>query len=128
MQSLTFLLGGPAFFVRTFALGYVDHGPHEFTHVAGLVEDRMAHDVNVPDSFVRMNDSVVQFEIRLLADGFPEPFPAMGLIVRMNPLKEGFESCWQRMRAEPQYPKAILRPVSDATGRRTPRPTPSMTQ
>src|SRR6266403_1291012 len=50
----------------------------------------MAYNVNVPDAFVRMNDSVVQFEIRLVVDGFLEPFPGPGLIVQMNSLKECF--------------------------------------
>jgi hypothetical protein len=48
----------------------------------------MAYDVNVPEPFVRMNDSVPKFEICLVVDGFLEPFPARGSIVRMNPLKK----------------------------------------
>jgi len=51
----------------------------------------VAYNVNVSDPFVRMNDSVPKFEIRLVADGFLEPFPARGLIVWMNTLKEFFE-------------------------------------
>src|SRR5262249_45079170 len=78
--------------LRTLTLGYIDHGTHEFTQAAGSVEDRMAYDVNVPDPFVRMNDSVPEFEIRLVADGLLEPFPARSLIVGMNSLKEFFES------------------------------------
>jgi hypothetical protein len=77
---------------RTLTLAYIDHGTYELTEIAGSVEDRMADDVNVPDTFVWMNDSVVQFEIRLIADGFLEALPATDLIVRMNPLKERLES------------------------------------
>ena len=75
------------FVFRTLTLGYIDHGTHELTEIAGSVEDRMAYDMNDPDPFVRMNDSVVQFDIRLVADSFLEPFPARGLIVWVNSLK-----------------------------------------
>jgi len=74
------------------ALGDVDHRTDEFMQIAGSGEDRMAYDVNVPVSFARMNDSVIQFQIRLVADRFLEPFPARGLIVWVNFLKEFFES------------------------------------
>ena len=39
-----------------------------------------------------MNDSIVQLEIRFVADGFVEPFPERRLIVRMNSAKEFFKS------------------------------------
>src|SRR5271154_3133344 len=68
----------------TFALRYIDHGTHELAEIAESVEDRVTDDVNVPDPFFRMNDPVVQFEIRFVAHGFLEPFPGRGLIVRMN--------------------------------------------
>jgi hypothetical protein len=82
------------------AVGDVDHSPDEFTQVAASVEDRMAYDVNVPDPFVRMNDSVPKFEIRLVTDGFLEPFPDRGLIIWMNALEKGFESRWRSSRVE----------------------------
>src|SRR6266699_2227077 len=78
--------------LRTLALGDIDYSTHEFTQVPGWVEDRMAYNVNVSDAFVRMNDSVVQFEIGLVVDGFLESFPGPGLIVHMNSLKKFFES------------------------------------
>jgi hypothetical protein len=74
------------------ALSDIDHSTHEFTEIAGSVEDRMAYDVNVPVPFAWMNDSVIQFEIRLVADGSVDLQPRRGLIVRMNSLKEGSES------------------------------------
>ena len=52
----------------------------------------MTDGVNVPDPFFRMNDPIVQFEIRLVADGFVEPFPQRRLIVGMNSMKEFFKS------------------------------------
>ena len=76
---------------RALAVGDVDHGPHEFTQVAALVEDRMAYDVNVPDPFVRMNYSVLKFEVHLVADGFLKVFPVRRPIIWMNSLDEFFE-------------------------------------
>src|SRR6266581_3978428 len=69
--------------LRTLALGDIDYSTHEFTQVPGWVEDRVAYNMNVPEAFVRMNDSVVQLEIRLVVDGFLESFPGPGLIVQM---------------------------------------------
>src|SRR5208283_1479584 len=90
-QLLKFLLG-------TLTLGYINHGTHEFNQVAGWAENRVAHDVDVPDSPLWVIETVVLFEIRLFADGFLEPFPARRLIVGMNSLKEFFESRWRPMR------------------------------
>ena len=51
----------------------------------------MTDDVNVPDPFVGMDDSVPKFEIRLVADGSLPPFSARGLIVWMNSMKDYLE-------------------------------------
>src|SRR5260370_10778808 len=109
----------------TLALRYIDHGTHELFEIAGSVEDRMTDDVNVPDPFFRMNDPVVQFEIRFVADGFLEPFPERRLIVRMNSLKEFLESRQRASGIESQHAVAHLRPVPDITGRGVPFPTTS---
>src|SRR5271169_2232523 len=74
------------------AIRYVDHGAYKLIEIAGSVEDRMTDDMNVPDPFFRMHDSVDQFEIRFVTDGFIEPFSDYRLIVRMNPMDEFFES------------------------------------
>src|SRR6266436_2033801 len=103
-----FLLAVAQFLLRTFTLGDVDHRTDEFMQIAGSVEDRMAYGVNVPDSFVRMNDSVIQFKIRLVADRFLEPFPARGLIVWVNFLKEFFESRCRPSGIETQHAIAFL--------------------
>jgi len=61
--------------------------------IAGSVEDRTAYDVNVPDSFVlmkRFGNPVQNPPCRGIR--FLEPFPARGLIVWVNFLKEFFES------------------------------------
>ena len=57
------------------ALRYIDNGTYELIEIAGSVEDRMTDDIYVPDPFFRMHDSVVQFEIRFVTDGFIEPVP-----------------------------------------------------
>src|SRR6266704_4972891 len=103
-----FSLTGAQFLLGPFALGDVDHRTDEFMQIAGSVEDRTAYDVNVPDSFVRMNDSVIQFKIRLVADRFLEPFPARGLIVWVNSLKESFESRYRPSGIETQQAIAFL--------------------
>jgi hypothetical protein len=64
--------------LRTLSLGDIDHGTYELTEIAGSVEDRVAYNVNVSDPFVRMKDSVPEFEIRLVVDGSLPPFPARG--------------------------------------------------
>jgi len=77
---------------RPLALSDVNNGTHEFNELAGSVEDRMAYNVNVPYAYVRMNDSVVQFEIGLSWMAFSNRSLGPSLIVQMNSLKEFFES------------------------------------
>src|SRR5215472_4367450 len=69
----------------------------------------MADCVNVPDPFFRMNDPVVPFEIRFVADDFLGFCPARRLIVRMKSLKEFLESRWRASGIEPQHAVAHLR-------------------
>src|ERR1700693_3221930 len=121
-------LASPKRFLGTLAFRYIDHGTHELAEIAGSVEDRMTDDVNVPDPFFRMNDPVVQFEIRFVADGFLEPFLGRRLIVRMKVTKEVFESRQWASGIESQHAVAHLRPVPDITGRGVPCPTPSLTE
>src|SRR5258708_12287094 len=108
-------------------LGYIDHGTNELTEIAGSIEDRMTDRVNVPDPFFRMNDPIVQFEIRFVADGLVEPFPARRLIVRMNSMKEFFESRQRAGGLEPQHPVPPLPPVPPITVPPLPFPPPSLT-
>src|SRR5262249_18295882 len=96
------------FLFRTLTLSYVYYCPNEFNEFAGPVEHSMSQDVYVPDAFVRMKDSVVHFEIRLVADGFLEPFPGPGLIIEMNSLKEFFESRERPRRIEAQHAIAFF--------------------
>jgi hypothetical protein len=82
------------FLLCSFALSEIDHSTHDLKELARSVEDYMAYAMNVPEPFVRVNDSVVQFEIHLVADGFLDYIPATALIVRINPLHDSFKWRW----------------------------------
>src|SRR5215472_11427865 len=118
----------PKLLFSTLALRYIDHGTHELSQIAGSIKDRTADCVNVPDSFFRMNDPVVPFEIRFVAYAFLKSFPARRLIVRMKSLKQFLESRWRASVIEPQHMAAHLRAVSDITGRGIPCPTASLAE
>src|SRR5215472_17763608 len=68
--------------LRAFSLCDIHHGAHELTEITGSLENRMGYNVNISDTFVRMNDSVLTLEISLLADGFLVPSPARSSIIR----------------------------------------------
>src|SRR5262245_23772470 len=50
------------------ALSDVDHGAHKFNEMAGRAQNRMTHDVNVPDGATRMHDAIVRLPLCVLAD------------------------------------------------------------
>ena len=79
------------FLLCLFTFSDVDHSAHKFNEMAGRAQNRMTYDVNVPDPFVRMNYSVLKFEVHLVADGFLEVFPVRRPIIWMNSLDEFFE-------------------------------------
>src|SRR5229473_7401091 len=60
-----------------------------------------------------MHDAVVRLPLCLLADSRLDQFPETGLVVRMNPLKEFFESGQTILWIETQNTVAFLRPVPD---------------
>ncbi len=93
LRLLTFLL-------RLFALGDVNHGTHEFDQIAGWAENGMAHHVDVSDRAAGMNDSVIQLELRLLKPRCLGCLPNFGLIIRMDALKECFESRFSTVRVK----------------------------
>src|SRR5215467_283426 len=109
-------------------LRYIDHGTHELSQIVRSIKDRTTDCVNVPDSFFRMNDSVVPFEIRFVAYGFFKLFPARRLIIRMKSLKQFLDWRGRASVIEPQHAAAHLRAVSDITGRRIPCPTASLAE
>src|ERR1700686_3604306 len=45
-----------ALFLRSFALGHIDHGTHVFNEIAGWTENGMAYCVDVPDLAAGVND------------------------------------------------------------------------
>src|ERR1700688_2810641 len=87
----------------------------------------MSYAVYVPDSFVRMNNSVVKFAIHLLADRSFDLFPAIGLIVQMNLLNDGLQWWWGCIWLETQHAITRLRIVCVA-GCRAPGTAASVTQ
>src|SRR5215471_423803 len=87
----------------------------------------MTHDVNVPDGATRMHDAIIRLPLCLLADSPVDQFAKAGLVIRMNPLKEFFESGKAILGIETQNTVAFLRPVPDILVW-IPRPTPRLTE
>ena len=75
MQSLTFLVGGPAFFVRTFTFCDVDHGPGVLNEIPARAENRMTNAVNVPDGATRMHTAIIHFFVQLVMLGLSWQIP-----------------------------------------------------
>src|SRR5712692_2522025 len=122
---------GPArsqLFFRLLALGNVNDGTHKFNQIAGWAENGMAHHVDVSDRDAGMNDSVIQLELRLLAPRCLGCFPNFGLIIRMDALKECFESRLSTVRVKTQHAVAFLGPVPDLAGGGGPCPTARVAQ
>src|SRR5260370_24505259 len=101
------------FLLCSFTFSDVDHSAHKFNEMAGRAQNRMTHDVNVPDGATRMNDAVVRLPLCLLADSRLDYFAETGLVVGMNPLKEFFESGQTILLMETLKTLASLRPVPD---------------
>src|SRR5205807_409936 len=114
--------------LRPLALGDVDHGTHVFNEIAGWTENGMAYHVNVSDLAVRMNDSVILLEICFLARCCLGLFPISGLIIRMDALKECFESRLSTVRVKTQHAVAFLGPVPYVARSRSPCPTARMAE
>src|ERR1700692_481214 len=86
----------------------------------------MAYCVDVPDPATGMNDSVIEFELPLFTVCAFELFHGPGLIIRVNALKECFESWLPTVRVKPQHAVAFLGPVADLFG--SPCPTACVAQ
>src|SRR5580704_6879097 len=76
------------------ALGYVDYGADVFNEIAGRTENGMAYCVDIPDLAAGTNDSVIELEPRLFTGYYCHEFYLPGYIIRVNSLKERFDS-WQ---------------------------------
>src|SRR6266478_7310910 len=79
--------------------------------------------MDVPDSSLGMEDTVVHLEVCPLADCLLGLLTERDLVIRINPLQKCF--VWRQWftRFETEYPAALLGPVSDLKGRRVPCPT-----
>src|SRR6266446_8904399 len=110
-------------FLRPLALGDVNDGTHKFNQVAGRAENGMGHRVDISNLAAGMNDSVIQLDLRLLAPRCLGCSPNFGLIIRMDALKECFESRFSTMRVKTQHAVAFLGPVPNVTRSRDPCPT-----
>jgi len=73
----------------------------------------MAYHVDVSDPAAGMNDSVIQFEVRVLTPCFLDRFAEFGLIIRMDALKERFVSRLPAVRIKTRHPVALFREVPD---------------
>src|SRR5436305_11155415 len=127
MQSLTFLVGGPASFVRTFTFSDVDHGPGVLNEIPARAENRMTNAVNVPDGATRMHNAIIHFFVQLVMPGLLGRFPECRLIVGMNSPDEFFHSGQTIPWIKTQNAVTFLRPIPDV-GVGTPGPTACVTE
>src|SRR6185369_5400699 len=81
----------------------------------------MSSAVNVPDGATGMYEAVVRFKLDLLTDHPLPQFFQPGLVIRMNPLEQFFESGQTIPWIETLNAVAFLRPILD-TDFRTPCP------
>src|ERR1700716_386026 len=95
------------------ALGDVDHGTDEFDDIPRWTEKGMAHRVDVPDLAAGMHDSVIERELRFSTACSFELFHGLGLIIRVNALKECFEARQFLVRVKAQHAVALLGPILD---------------
>src|SRR5260370_2744452 len=116
------------FFLRPFAFGDVNHGAHEFNQIAGWAENRMAHHVDDSNLAAEMDDSVIQLELRLLAHRCLACFAKFGLIIRIDALREYFQSRFSTVRVKTQHAVAVLGPVPNVPRSTAPCPTARMSQ
>ena len=88
----------------------------------------MTDRVDVPDSTARVNNSVVRFEVRFVANRAFEQFPDPDLVLRIKAFKECFESRRPVVRIEAKDAISFLRPVPDLARSGRPCPTPGMAE
>src|SRR5436305_14178732 len=96
--------------------------------MTGLIANRMSHRVDVLDVAVRVNNSIVCFEVRFLGNRFSEQFSDSVLVLRAKAPKEFFEPRRPGLWIETKHTISFLRPISDFTGGRHPCPTPGVAE
>src|SRR2546430_16088062 len=94
--------------------------------MTGLIANRMSYRVDVLDFAVRVNNSIVCFEVRLLGNRFSEQFPNSVLVLRAKAPKEFFESRRPGLWIETEHAISFLGPVSDFARGGSPGPTPRL--
>src|SRR2546430_16949893 len=96
--------------------------------MTGLIANRMSYRVDVLDFAVRVNNSIVCFEVRLLGNRFSEQFPNSVLVLRAKAPKEFFESRRPGLWIETEHAISFLGPVSDFARGGRPCPPPRMAE
>src|SRR5260370_30297465 len=94
----------------------------------GLNANRMSHRVDVLDLAVRVNNSIVCFEVRSLGNRFSEQFSDSVLVLRAKAPKEFFKSRRPGLGIETKHTISFFRPIPDFAGGGGPGPTPGMTE
>jgi hypothetical protein len=115
-------------FLRPPAFGHIHHGAHEFDHIAGWTENRVADGLDLSDLAVRMHNSIAYVPIYLFADCSLEMFCGSGPVIGMEAPLEFFKSRRPPCGIETQNAERFLRPVGMFAGRRDTRPAARVTQ
>src|SRR5207245_2456253 len=97
-------------FFGAFAFSDIDNGAHELHKMTGLIANRMSNRVDVLDRAVRVNNSIVCFEVHFLGNRFSEQFSDSVLVLRAKAPEEFFESRRPGLRIETKNAISFLRP------------------
>src|SRR5260370_17453547 len=92
------------------AFGHIHHGPHEFGHIAGRVENRVADGLDLSDLPIRMHNSIDYVEICLFADCCLEVFCRSGPVIGMDAPLQFFKSRRPPTRIETPNPEPFPLP------------------
>src|SRR3984893_12170369 len=111
-----------------FAFSNIDNRAHELHQITGLITDRMTDRVDVSDRTARVNNSVVCFKVRFVANRVFEQFPDSDLVLRTKALEECFESRRPSVRIETKHTISFIRPIPDLASGGRPCPTSGMAE
>ena len=117
-----------SFFLRTSAFCHIHHGPDEFDHVAGRVENRVADGLDLSNLAARKHNSIGYVEISLFEDCCPEVFCSASPIIRMEAPSKFFKSRQPCCGIKTLQPERFLGPIGDFARRRDHRPTARVAQ
>src|SRR6202011_2535947 len=112
----------------TFAFSDIDDGAHELDKMTGFIANRMTYSMNIPDRTARMNDSIVGFELRFVANRVFKQSPDPDLVLRTKALKKCLKS-WRPSHGIKTAPSVSFPgPIPDFPGSRRPYPAPGMAE